>query len=136
MAQATILIRALDANHDPIYGNGVGSFLADIDAVAQIIQTRLLLFQGEWWAALQDGLPLFQSILGSNNGKKTTVISDLIRTVIEGTPYVTQVGTIVTNFDNATRQYTFACAVKTQFGQLTVQFQPGSSASISTQTQG
>jgi hypothetical protein len=127
---ATISIRALDANHDPIYGNGANSFLTDLDAVAQIIQTRLLLFEGEWWADLGDGLPLFQTILGTNNGKKTTVVSDAIRAVIEGTPFVDEVSAIYTNFNAASRQYTFACQVETAFSSLTVQFQPGSSAVI------
>lgn len=128
---ATISIRALDSNHDPIYGNGANAFLTDLNAVAQIIQTRLLLFEGEWWADLTDGLPLFQTILGTNNGKKTTVVSDAIRTVIEGTPYVTEVSAIYTNFNASTRQYTFACQVETSFGTVTVQFQPGNSAAIS-----
>lgn len=128
---ATISIRALDANHDPIYGNGAAAFLTDIDAVAQIIQTRLLLFEGEWWADLGDGLPMFQEILGTNNARKTTVISDAIRDVIAGTPYVTNVGAIYSNFNASTRQYTFACEVHTAFGTVTVQFQPGNSASVS-----
>lgn len=127
---ATISIRGLDANHDPIYGNGPDAFLTDLDAVAQIIQTRLLLFQGEWWANLTDGLPLFQTILGTDNGKKTTVVSDAIRAVIETTPYVIGVSAIYNNFDSTSRQYTFACQVETTFGSVTVQFQPGSSATI------
>jgi hypothetical protein len=45
----TISVRKLDANHDPIYGNGVADFLTDLDAVAQLIDTSLLLLQGEWW---------------------------------------------------------------------------------------
>lgn len=126
----TISIRALDTNHDPIYGNGANAFLTDLDAVAQIIQTRLLLFEGEWWSDLGDGLPLFQTILGSNNGKKTTVVSDAIRTVIEASPYVLNVSAIYTEFNAGTRQYTFACQVETSFGPLTVQFQPGNTAAI------
>jgi hypothetical protein len=130
MAKATISIRALDADHDPIYGNGATAFLTDIDAVAQIIQTRLLLFQGEWWSDLTEGLPMFQSMLGSNNGKKGTVISDLIRSNIQGAPFVTQIGNIVSNFNASTRQYTFACQVETAFGTLFVQFQPGNNAAL------
>jgi hypothetical protein len=130
MAKATVSIRALDANHDPIYGNGAAAFLTDIDAVAQMIQTRLLLFQGEWWADLTDGLPLFQSILGSNNGKKGTVISDLIRARIEGTDFVNGVIAIGNNFNATSRQYTFSATVDTAFGTLTVQFQPGNNAAL------
>lgn len=130
MAKPLISIRALDENHDPIYGNGAAAFLTDIDAVAQIIKTRLLLFQGEWWMDLTDGLPLFQSILGTSNPNKQTAIADLIRDNIQNAPFVTDVSEIESKFDSASRQFTFICYVNTVFGSLTVQFQPGASASI------
>lgn len=131
MAQPLISIRALDANHDPMYGNGQGNFLNDIDAVAQIIQTSLLLFQGEWWADLNDGLPLFQSILGSNNGKKLDAVSLLIQNRILAVPFVTGITNVVTTFATD-RAITFSCIAITQFGNITVSFQPGASAALPT----
>ena len=127
MAQPTISIRGLDSNHDPLYGNGQGNFINDIDAVAQIIQTSLLLFQGEWWKDLNEGLPLFQSILGSNSGKKSDAISLLIQNVILSVPYVTGVQNISTSYNTA-RAFSFSCEALTQFGIVTVTFQPGSIA--------
>jgi hypothetical protein len=131
MGQPQISIRQLDSNHDPIYGNGQNNFINDIDAVAQIIQTSLLLFQGEWWADLGDGLPLFQSILGSNNGKNSDAIALLIQDVILGVPFVTGVENIVSVF-TTNRKFEFQCQVITAFGQLTVTFQPGASAVLPT----
>lgn len=131
MAQPTISIRALDSNHDPMYGSGQANFLVDIDAVAQIIQTSLLLFQGEWWADLSEGLPLFQSILGGNNGKQANAIILLIQNVILGVPYVLSIQNINTSF-TTNRVFTFSCEVVTQFGTVTVSFQPGSSAVLPT----
>ena len=62
----TITYRKLDQNGDPIWGNGQGSFVSDIDAVAQAIYTRLRLLFGEWWENLSIGTPLFQSMLGQS----------------------------------------------------------------------
>ena len=131
MAQPLITVRALDSNHDPIYGNGQNNFLNDINAVAQIIQTSLLLFQGEWWADLSEGLPLFQTILGSNNGKKNEAIVLAIQNVILGVPFVTGITNIVTTY-NTKRVFSFSCIAETQFGLINVQFQPGASAILPT----
>lgn len=127
MSQPVISVRQLDSNHDPIYGNGQGNFLVDIMAVAQIIQTTLLLFQGEWWANLTEGVPMFQSILGSNNGKKIGAIAALLQNAIFGVPYVTGISNVVTNF-SPNRTFQFGCIVTTQFGSVSVNFQPGNSA--------
>lgn len=133
MAQPLISVRALDANHDPIYGNGQNNFLNDIQAVAQVIQTSLLLLQGEWWEDLNEGLPVFQQILGSANGKKTDAISLLIQNVILSCcpPFVTGVKDIVTTFTTS-RTFTFACVVETQFGLININFTPGSAAVLPT----
>lgn len=133
MAQPLISVRALDSNHDPLYGNGQGNFLTDIDAVAQTIQTSLLLFQGEWWAALDQGLPLFQSILGSNNGKKADAITLLLQEVILNCcpPFVTGIQNIQTTF-TTNRIFTFSCEAVTQFGVIVVKFQPGAAAVLPT----
>jgi hypothetical protein len=129
---SVISVRALNSNHEPTYGNGQGDFLYDLDAVAQIIQTRLLLFQGEWWQNLQDGLPLFQSILGVGGaGRKPEAISLLIQQNILGlTPYVTGISDIVTTYQPNLRNFKFSCNVQTQFGTIQVTFTPGLSAVI------
>jgi hypothetical protein len=131
MAQPLISVRQLDANHDPLWGNGQNNFVNDIEAVAQKIQTSLLLFLGEWWLNLNNGLPLFQSILASNNGKKADAISLLIQEVIIGVPFVTGISNVVTTF-TTNRKFTFTCLVETQFGQIAIQFQPGASAVLPT----
>jgi len=44
----TILYRKLGPNADPIRGQGLNDFLTDLSSVAQAVQTRLALWQGEW----------------------------------------------------------------------------------------
>lgn len=118
---ATITVRQLDTNWDPIAGNGQSNFLTDIDAVAQIIAQRIKLLQGEWWENINAGTPLFQSILGAaGSGSHPQTIALLLSQRILGTPYVTGVSNVSTSYNASTRAFQFSCAVETQFGTLGV----------------
>ena len=119
---STIIYRALDDNHDPVNGQGQSNFLVDLDAVAQAILTRLLLFRGEWWENLNEGLPLWQDILGrpANLAKLNLVIQQRIAQ----TPYVVGVGNVQSAYDATTRKFKFACTVQTTFGQLVITNEP------------
>lgn len=127
---ATITVRKLDpVTWEPQFGNGQENFISDLEAVTQIIATRLKLFQGEWFLNLEDGLPLFQSILGSSGGQRNiTVITNLIAARILGTPYVTAIVSITATYQN--RKFVFSSTVATQFGTVTVSNSPGTSAIV------
>ena len=114
---STIRVRMLDANRDPVYGNGVDAYLFDIEAVAQIIQTRLMFYKGEWWEDTNLGLPMWQSILGQS-GKNKTVIDQLIRKQIAETPYVNYIMSFTSTLEN--RVYTCQVEVATDFGTILV----------------
>lgn len=115
---ATITVRQLSASGDPIQGNGQSNFLSDINAVAQIIATRLKLLQGEWWESLNAGTPLFESILGS--GQNHSAVSLILQQQILDSPYVLSVSNVSSNWTPSTRAFSFSCSVQTQFGTLTV----------------
>lgn len=128
----TIAMRNLGPNRDPLYGGGFNNFLYDLDAVAQLIQTRLLLFEGEWWQDLTDGLPLFQSILGvAGAGKNSAAVSQLIQKRILGTPFVESLSDVQTSYQPTQRTFVFQCFVQTTFGTLQVNIGPGTAAVIS-----
>ena len=69
-------------NGDYSFGRNNGDFLTGIDAVSQAIRTRLLLLKGEWWEDTEQGLPLFQSILGQY---ETQPIDLLVQDTISNT---------------------------------------------------
>lgn len=128
---ATITCRRIDENGEPVWGLGAAGFVTDIDAVAQIILTTVRLLQGEWWEALDQGTPLFQSILGVvQNATATAAAAAALQTRIRSVPYVTDVKNVAVTFGGALRVFSFSCDVDTQFGTLTVSNQPGLQAAV------
>ena len=127
---ATITVRALDPDTwEPLAGNGQDSFISDLQAVTQIIATRLKLFQGEWFLDLLDGLPLFQNILGSSGSvTNLKVVVNLISQRIKLSPYVTLVTNVKASYQN--RQFKFSATAETSFGNVFIVSSPGSSASL------
>lgn len=118
---ASITVRKLDpVTWEPQWGQGQANFISDIDAVGQLIAQRLKLFEGEWWADEQDGLPLWQSILGVSGGNNQQRINLLIQNRILGTRFVVSLSDVSSSFDPATRSYKFFANVQTQFGTISV----------------
>lgn len=115
---ATITVRALDKNGDPLRGSGLGSFFTDIEAVAQIIGTRLRLLQGEWFLNQSDGTPVFQSLLG--HPTTTEAVALILRQRILGTPYVISIQSLQVVYGKAGRTFAFFATVLTQFGVINV----------------
>jgi len=126
---ATITVRALDKNWDPIQGNGQTNFLTDLLAMVQIIRSRLLLFKGEWFLDIADGLPMFQAMLGSQaNAKNIQAITNIITSRIVTTKYVVEVLNVTGSYQN--RRYFYSAQVQTQFGTLFVSNANANQASL------
>lgn len=116
---STIRVRRLDENWDPVYGSGQDDYLFDLDAVMQIIQSRLRLWMGEWWEDLNEGLPMWQKVLGKLGTSKIAA-DRVIQSRIATSPHVTNVVSFVSTFDVSTRAYRCEATVNTTFGQVTV----------------
>lgn len=114
-----MIYRRLDANYDYVFGQNQQNFVSDVEAVAQAIMTRLKLLYSEWWENEADGLPLWQSILGTT-GKNIRAVDGIIRERIVGTAKVTSIESFSSDFDSETRAYTFTAVVNTAYGQVTV----------------
>jgi hypothetical protein len=115
----SMIYRRLDSSGDYTFGQSKQNFLNDINAVAQAILTRLRLLKGEWWEDTEDGLPLFQQILGAR-GTNKKVVDSLIRLRILDTIGVTGIETYDSTFDGETRAYTFTAVVNTKYGSTTI----------------
>lgn len=103
--------RKLSPDGDYLFGQ-VGSFLVDTpEAVAQAIQTRLLLWTGEWFLDSQEGTPYETAILGyGTQGSRDSAIKQRIL----GTPGVSQILNYSSNVQD--RKLSVACTVETIYG--------------------
>jgi len=122
-----MIYRRLDENHDMSFGRGKQDFLEDSvgnpEAIAQAIKTRLLLFLGEWWMDLYDGLPLWEQILGQRIDNKN-IINEILIDRIKGlllpdNQYgVIGVTEVTSEYNSDSRKYTFSCVVDTIYGKV------------------
>jgi hypothetical protein len=107
----------MDLNGDYVFGSNQQSYLTGVDAVSQAIKTRLKLLKGEWWEDENEGLPLFQNILGLPGTPQNMQSADLlIQDVITNTPEVIAIKNFQGIYDN--RQYSVSCTVDTKYGEI------------------
>jgi hypothetical protein len=109
--------RRIDANGDICAGSGQADFVSDHGAIGQAILTRLRLLQGEWWENTQDGLPLWQKILGVYGATREQIDRLYIERIL-GTQGVTGIQDMSSSLSN--RQYSFSCTALTPFGTVTI----------------
>ena len=117
---STIRVRRVDAQtHEPSFGHGLQDYCIDVEATAQIIRTRLLLFQGEWWEDQSIGIPMWQEILDRPGDKIQTLNTERVLTAyIQESPHVRSVHNVSSSFDPETRQYEYSAKVLTDFDAL------------------
>lgn len=110
-------VRRLDANWDYCFGRGQQNYISGVDAVGQAIKQRLLLLYFEWWEDLEDGLPLWEKILGTSGGPENRQAVDIIiRDRISGTEGVQSVISFESTFEK--RIYKFSASIETIYGTL------------------
>lgn len=114
-----MIYRRLSKDWDYTFGNGPSNYITGAEAVAQAIKSRLLLLYGEWWEDQEDGLPLWQKILGSSGRPENQQAVDLIiRDRISETEGVLAITAWTSSFED--RNYVFQALVETKFGALSV----------------
>jgi len=111
--------RRLDENGDYVFGQGDGNFYKDQpEAVAQAIDTRLRLIEGEWFLDKYAGTQYNSKILGAG----TINSYDLaIQQRIIGTPGFQQMTDYKSGVDQNTRNAQVICTIDTLYGPATVQ---------------
>ena len=112
--------RRLDKQGDYTFGSN--NFLTGVEAVAQAVMTRLKLLKGEWWEDLNDGLPLWQEILGQSGSNSHIVyIDNVITQRIYNTTDVVSIIDYESNWNSATREYGFVAKVNTAYSETTIE---------------
>jgi len=109
----------LTATGDIAYGQGSANYLVDSRAaVAQEVQTTLLLFQGEWFLDITAGVPWFTQVAGVGT---IPIYDQVIKQAIQGVQGVTAIVNYSSILDRVTRALTVTATINTQFGITQVQ---------------
>jgi hypothetical protein len=109
-------VRKVDENGDMVFGGDQAAFLRNSpDAVAQIVESRLNLWQGEWYLDLSDGTPYEQNVLG----RYTANVRDaVLQRRILTTPGVDAIKTYSGFFDTTSpRDYSVSVELKTAYSR-------------------
>ncbi len=108
--------RALDKNGDYVFGVRSPNFLSNSPAaVAQAIDTRLRLMQGEWLLDTEEGTPYLTEILGTNTlYTKDAAIKDRVL----GTPGVASISNYFSSTES--RDFKVALTAETIYGTAVV----------------
>ena len=121
-----MIYRRLDDNGDYIFGQGNAEFLSGVEAVAQAIITHIKLLLGEWWEDVDNGTPLWQSILGtpgteSNLLSIDNIIKDrIMSTQLNGENLISTIDSYERNYDPSTRSYSFIAEVTTIYSESVI----------------
>ena len=101
-----IIYRKLDENGDYTFGRR-NAFVADAEAVAQAVKTRLLHFKGEWWENILDGTPFFQEVAGQffPSADNAAQVDLIFSERILGTRGVREITVFDSQIDPQTRTY-------------------------------
>lgn len=114
--------RKLTADGDYSFGQGLSDFYIDqVEAVAQAALTRLQLYTDSFWRDLDDGLPMFQSILGTPGSQENLLaIDSIITNRIRQTTGVTSIIGYNSNFNATTRRYEYEATIQTAYSTTVI----------------
>ena len=111
--------RRLTSTGDYSFGSGGNDYADGNEAVAQAIKTKLLLFYGEWWENLGEGIPMFQSVLGQTNPDTIkSSLSMLVEQRITEIQEVDSVKNIEIEYDKRNRTISMEVDVVTTSGEI------------------
>lgn len=120
--ETNLMYRRTDENGDMLLGLSPGvAFSSHLEAMGQVLKTRLAAVEGEWWEGDYGALPYMTDILPAYATDENREIIDLM--VIErimDTVGVISVSDVVSSIEN--RRYTFHCNVQTVYGETTAEF--------------
>lgn len=121
-----MIYRMLDKDGDYVLGQGKSQFLSGSEAVAQAIVTHIKLLLGEWWEDVNQGTPLFQSILGKPGSEEHLNSVDniykamILSTELDGLSLVHSLDNYERDYNSSTRAYKFIATVTTIYSESVV----------------
>lgn len=113
--ETALLYRKIDENGDMVWGHGREDYLSGLDAITQVIKTRLAAIQNEWWEGDATALAYFTDLITAYTSDENKAKIDLM--IIErlmdtrGVVSVTDIQSSIIK-----RRYTFNAKVATVYG--------------------
>lgn len=122
-------VRRVDETGDMVFGGNQAAFHRDVpEAVAQVVESRLQLWEGQWYLDLDEGTPYEAQVLG----KRTETLRDpALRARILDTPGVTEITRYDSVLNRDTRGLTVAATISTAFSRTDGQGRTTTAATIS-----
>ena len=112
-------VRQLSPTGDFTFGASQLNFLVNSPAtVAQVVQTSLLLWLGEWYLDTSTGCPWIQGVLGKHNQDTADIT---LQDYILGVQGVTDISDYNSIGEQPQRLYLANCTIDTAYGTTQVQ---------------
>lgn len=110
-------VRKTDANGDMVFGGNQAAFWRNApEGVAQVVNSRLQLWVGQWYLDLDSGTPYQTRVLGKYTDKSRDPV---LRARILGSPGVTEIAAYSSFFDSNTRSFSLSATLKTAYSVTT-----------------
>lgn len=113
--------RKLSPTGDYVFGSGELDFYRDVPAaVGQAVQTRLLLWLGEWFLDIEEGTLFMQGIFGKHSQETADAT---IQDRMAGTQGFVDIESYESLLDRDTRRLSVTSTINTIYGVTKVQVQ-------------
>lgn len=111
--------RQLSPSGDYVFGGGLKNFYINVPAaVAQAVETRLLLFQGDWFLDAEEGTPYISGVLGNHTQNQAdSIVRDRTLNTITS-PDITK---FTSSIEPNSRKYSAQELIDTIYGEAEVQ---------------
>jgi len=110
-------VRALDADHDFVFGRGLQSYKSDLDALKQSVKTRLMQWKNNCFFAMDEGVDYANEL---DIGTKDALDADVKRVILQ-TGDVLRIDNYSSTLDTDSRALSISCEIQTKYGNLALE---------------
>ena len=119
-----MILRPVDSTGDILPVLSTSALLSGPETVAQLVQYRLSLLQGEWWENPSRGFAILEMFSSSRlTDTDADMLSSRITEYIRETPGVQSVEDVRSAVSG--RQFSYSCTVLTKEGSAAVSYETG-----------